>query len=278
MRNMTIDIQPISGALGAEIGGVDLAEDVGDGVISEIRAALNAHGAIFFRDQHLTPAQLVAFSERFGELQVERSPVIHRVPGHPMVELMVKEAHEITNIGEGWHTDQASRETPCMGTILYARDIPPYGGDTLFSNMAAAYEALSDGLKETLEGLSAVHSLYFLLMTQKALHGDPDGRFEHADKADSVATHPVVMRHPETGRKILYVNPGYTTHFEGWTAEESAPLLNYLFRHGQKPEFTCRFRWQVDSLAFWDNRQTWHYAANDYHGHRREMHRVVVKG
>ena len=277
MQNISIDIQPVSGALGAEIHGIDLANDVDDRVYADIRVALNEYGVIFFRDQKLDSAQLVSFCERFGELQVERSPVIKRVPGHPMVELMVKEAHEITNIGEGWHTDQASREKPCMGTVLYAREVPPYGGDTLFANMAAAYDGLSDGLKQALEGLNAVHSLLFLLMTQKALHGDPDGRFEDAHKADSVATHPVVMRHPETGRKILYVNPGYTTHFEGWTREESLPLLNYLYEHGAKPEFTCRFRWRPDSLAMWDNRQTWHYAANDYHGHRRLMHRVVIR-
>jgi taurine dioxygenase len=276
MRNISIDIQPVTSSLGAEIGGVDLAAENDDSVYADIRMALNEYGVVFFRDQKLTPDQLVAFSERFGELQVERSPVIKRLPEHPMVELMVKEPHEVTNIGDEWHTDQASREQPCMGTILYAREIPPVGGDTSWANLVAAYEALSAGLKKTLEGMRAVHSQLFLLQKQFD-KGDPDGRFKDFHKTDSQAVHPVVMRHPETGKKVLYVNPGYTHHFEGWTREESLPLLDYLFQHAAKPEFTCRFRWRPDSLAFWDNRQTWHYAANDYHGHRRLMHRVVVK-
>lgn len=276
MRNSSITLQPISGALGAEIADLDLSAEHNDATYAEIRSALNEHGVIFLRDQSLTPEQFVVFAERFGELQINRSPVISTLPGNPKVEELRKEPHEVTNIGDQWHTDQASREKPCMGTVLLAREVPPFGGDTLFINMARAYDNLSEGLKRTLDDLRAVHSLAFLL-ADAAADGDPDGRFANAHRADSEAVHPVVLRHPENGRKILYVNPGYTMRFEGWTRRESKPLLDYLYQHAQQPEFGCRFRWRPGSMAFWDNRQTWHYAVNDYHGHRRVMHRIVIK-
>jgi taurine dioxygenase len=258
MRNSSIALQPISGALGAEIVDLNLSAEHDDATYAEIRSALNEHGVIFLRDQNLTPEQFVVFAERFGKLQINRSPVISTLPGNPKVEELRKEPHEVTNIGDQWHTDQASREKPCMGTVLLAREVPPFGG-----------------LKRTLENLHAVHSLAFLL-ADAAADGDPDGRFVNAHQANSESVHPVVLRHPENGRKILYVNPGYTERFEGWTRRESKPLLDYLYQHAQLPEFGCRFRWRPGSMAFWDNRQTWHYAVNDYHGYRRVMHRIVI--
>lgn len=276
MRNGTIELEPVSAALGVEIRNVDLSQPQDARAIAEILAALNENAVIFFHDQHLTDGQFNAFGEAFGELQLNRSPVIKTIPGFPTIEEIRKEPHEVTNIGEEWHTDQAAQPHPSMGTILLAREAPPVGGDTLFINTAAVFQTLSDGLKRTLRKLRAVHSLSFLLENAAAQHGDPDGRFADAGLATAEAVHPVVTTHPETGREVLYVSPGYTVRFDGWSREESLPLLDMLYRHAERPEFQCRFRWREGSIAFWDNRQTWHYAANDYHGHRRVMHRLVV--
>jgi taurine dioxygenase len=163
--------------------------------------------------------------------------------------------------------------------MLYAREVPRTGGDTLFASMYAAYDALSDGLKSTLEGLKALHSSRHVFgPAAAARRGDLEGRFRNAEHATQDAVHPVVIRHPDTGRKALYVNPGFTLRFDGWTEEESRPLLDYLYRHAVRPEFTCRFQWREGSLAFWDNRSTWHFAVNDYHGERRLLHRITIAG
>jgi taurine dioxygenase len=167
-----------------------------------------------------------------------------------------------------------------MGSILYALEVPKTGGDTIFASMYEAYEGLSDGLKQTLEGMRAVHSSRHVFGKARAERGDDDtvGRIRNPEMANQDAVHPVVIRHPGSGRKSLYVNPGFTLHFDGWTAEESKPLLDYLYRHASQPTFTCRFRWEKGSIAFWDNRATWHCALNDYHGQRRLMHRITVEG
>jgi len=272
-----IRVAPLSAHVGAEIGGVDLAAPVPDPVMAEIRDAFGEYGVVFFRDQPLTPEQHLAFAERFAPIDINR--FFATVPGYPMIAEVRKEPEQIRNIGGGWHTDHSYDEAPALGSMLYAREVPQTGGDTLFASMYAAYDALSDGLKATLEGLRACHSSRHVFGAEAAARrGDLNGRIGNPELATQDAVHPVIIRHPETGRKALYVNPGFTLRFEGWTDEESRPLLDYLFRHAVRPEFTCRFRWREDSLALWDNRSTWHFAVNDYHGGRRLLHRITIQG
>lgn len=273
-----LDIRPLGGTVGAEIGGIDLARPLDDARVSAIRAALFAHGVIFFRDQALTPEQHVAFGERFAPINVNR--FFGHAPGYPMIAEVRKEPDQKANIGGGWHTDHSYDEVPALGSVLYAREVPEAGGDTLFASMYAAYDALSDGLKATLASMRALHSSrhVFGAAAKRLETSDLKGRIGNPELATQDATHPVVIRHPGSGRKALYVNPGFTLRFEGWTDDESRPLLDYLYRHAARPEFTCRFRWRPGSLAFWDNRATWHYALNDYHGERRLLHRITLEG
>lgn len=277
LRNRVIEVAPVASALGAEIQGVDLREDMSDATAEAIRDALGQYGVIFFRDQDLTPEQHIAFAERWGEIDTNR--FFRPVDGYPNVAEVRKEPDQTKNIGSVWHTDHSYDEAPAMGSILYAREVPDVGGDTLFANMSLAYETLSDGLKETLEGLHAWHSSRHVFGrggTSSALQKDQ--RLGNPELATQDAVHPVVIRHPTTGRKVLYVNRSFTVRFDGWTEEESKPLLDFLYRHGARPEFTCRFQWKVGSMAFWDNRATWHYAVNDYAGQRRLMHRITLQG
>ncbi len=285
MQYSTIEVRPISGALGGEIHGVDVSSPIHDEQFDEIRQAYHDFGVIFFRDQDLTPNQHIAFAERWGEININR--FFKAVDGYPMIAEVRKEPEQENNIGGGWHTDHSYDQIPAMGSILYAREVPPTGGDTMFANMYLAYEALSDGLKTTLESLNAVHSSRHVFGAQARRYQnkfngnattDLNDRIGNPELATQDAIHPVVIHHPETGRKALYVNGGFTLRFEGWTEEESKPLLSYLYQHAARPEFTCRFRWQKGSIAFWDNRATWHYALNDYPGHRRLMHRITVEG
>jgi len=276
MRNHRLDISPTSGALGAVIEGVDLAGPIDDGAIGEMREALNEHGVIFFRNQKLSPEQHIAFAERFGRIDINR--FFKAAEGYPQIAEVRKEPDQKVNIGGGWHTDHSYDQEPALGSILLARETPTRGGDTLFACMNRAYEALSDGLKQTLEGLRAVHSSRHVFGAASAYVKETSGRLGNTDAATQDAVHPVVMRHPESGKKILYVNSAFTTHFVGWTQKESAPLLNFLYEHAAHPEFQCRFQWQEGSIAFWDNRSTWHYAVNDYHGARRLMHRITIAG
>ncbi len=194
---------------------------------------------------------------------------------------MRKEPDQKANIGGGWHTDHSYDQIPAMGSILLARETPPRGGDTVFANMYSAYESLSDGLKATLDGLNSVHSsrhVFGKTARYKNRGEDLKGRLGNEDAATQDAVHPVVIRHPISRRKALFVNPGFTLRFEGWSEAESAPLLQYLYQQASRPEHTYRFQWANGSIAFWDNRATWHYAVNDYHGHRRLMHRITVEG
>lgn len=276
-----IEVAPVSGALGAEIRGVDLSQPLDEDTFAEIHRAFLDHLVIFFRDQRLTPAQHVAFGRRFGTLHVHE--FVPGLPEQPEVMEIVKDVGDSGyNFGGVWHTDVTYLEKPVLGSMLYAHEVPPYGGDTLFANMYLAYETLSEGMKRALESLRAMHSA--------AQSYSPTGR-QSADHSRSVSmkvavddtayeevAHPVVRTHPETGRKILFVNPNFTTRFEDMTVEESKPLLETLYRHQQRPEFACRFRWTKNALAFWDNRCTQHFAINDYHGFRRRMHRVTVNG
>ena len=276
MRNSRFDIRPSSPAVGAEILGVDLSQPLSAEETGDLRAALNEYGVIFFRDQELTPEQHIAFAERFAPININR--FFKSVPNYPQIAEVRKEPAQTTNIGGGWHTDHSYDLAPALGSILLAREVPDQGGDTMFASMHHAYEALSDGLKRTLEGLRAVHSSRHVFGAGSRYGKDTAGRIGNEGLATQDAVHPVVLRHPETGRKTLYVNAAFTTHFEGWTENESRPLLNYLYAHAAQPQFHTRFQWRKGSIAFWDNRATWHFAINDYHGERRLMHRITLDG
>lgn len=271
-----IEVKPLSDALGAEIGGVSLGA-LDDTAFAEIREAFSRHGVIFFRDQDISPDDHIAFAERWGRINVNR--FFKPLDSHPQIAQVIKEPDQSRNIGGDWHTDHSYDQVPAMGSILVARELPDSGGDTRFASMYAAYEALSPGLQQTLEGLRAWHSSRHVFgYSTNDLESRKDGRIANADKAVQDALHPVVITHPLSGRKALYVNGDFTVRFDGWTTEESQPLLDYLYAHGRREEFTCRFQWRPGSVALWDNRATWHSAVNDYHGQRRVMHRVTVEG
>jgi taurine dioxygenase len=217
----------------------------------------------------------MAFARRLGE-PIEY-PFVKGIAGFPQIIEVKKLEHETANFGGVWHSDTAYLDTPPMASMLLAREVPPYGGDTLFANMVLAFESLSEGLRKMLEGLKAVNSSAKADVTKtREDRIRSDGR-EAAPRAYA-AEHPVVRTHPETGRKALYVNVAHTVRFAGMTEEESAPLLEYLFRHQIRPEFTCRFAWRPGSIALWDNRCAQHNPVNDYHGHRRLMHRITLAG
>lgn len=269
----SVHVRPIAGALGAEIRGIDLASPLDPETITTIRNALLDHEVIFFRDQKLTPARYLDFTAKFGK-PIEY-PFVKGIEGHPEVINVLKREHETTNFGGIWHSDTTYLSEPPMGSVLLALEVPPYGGDTLFANQYLAYEALSPGLKSTLSTLKGISTS----SKADASKTREDRIKDSGHKSDVLeATHPVVRTHPETGRKSLYVNVAHTSHFEGWSEAESAPLLQYLFQHSIKPEFTCRFRWEQGSIAFWDNRCVLHNPINDYHGHRRSMWRVTLAG
>ncbi len=269
-------VMPVSGAVGAEVRGIDISRPLPSTTVAALRAALGEHGVLFFRDQQLTEAQHIAFAEQFAKININR--FFRAVEGWPQIAEVRKEPEQTKNIGGGWHTDHSYDQIPALGSVLYAREVPPSGGDTIFASMFAAYDALSDGLKRTLEGLRAVHSSRHVFGTQAKRGDELKDRLGNAEAATQDAVHPMVITHPISGKKALYVNRGFTTHIEGWTVEESKPLLEYLYQHGTRPEFSCRFNWAPGSMAFWDNRATWHLAVNDYHGHRRLMHRITLEG
>ena len=269
-----LSIEPVAGALGAEISGVDLSAPLSDDTVAALRRAWLEHLVIFFRDQPLTPAQFLAFARRFGE--AIEYPFVKGLDDYPEIIPVLKLEHERVNFGGVWHSDTAYLDVPPMASMLVAREIPPYGGDTLFANMYLAYETLSPGLQAMLEGLRAINSSAKADASRTREDRMKDSAREA--KKEYVAAHPVVRRHPETGRRALYVNVAHTVRFDGMTEEESAPLLEYLFRHQTRPEFTCRFRWRAGSIAFWDNRCAQHNAVNDYAGHRRLLHRITLAG
>jgi taurine dioxygenase len=273
--NLSLDVKPIAGAIGAEIHGVDLAAPLSDDDIQAIRDIWLEHGVVFFRDQPLAPGVFQAFAERFGE--VVEYPFVKGIPEHPMIIPVLKLPHEKHNFGGVWHTDTAYLAAPPMATMLIARELPPKGGDTLFASGYAAYEALSEGLKKTLSTLKAANCSSKAEVTKTREDRVADSATEKVNQA-LIGEHPVIRTHPETGRKSLYVNPAHTTHFVGWTEQESQPLLDFLFAHQVKPEFTCRFNWQEGSIAIWDNRCVLHNPINDYHGHKRLLHRITLKG
>ena len=268
-----IDVHPVSGALGAEITGVDISLPLDAEVVSEIRKALLNHLVIFFQNQNITPQQQLNFAEQFG-LPIEY-PQLKGLPECPLVTEVIKLEHETMNFGGVWHSDTTYLQQPPMASMLYAIEIPPYGGDTLFSNQYMAYETLSDGLKKTLSELVAVNT-----SSKPEVSMTREDRMREAGMELNIlsASHPAVRTHPETGSKALYVNKAHTTHFKDWTELESKSLLEFLFHHQVRTEFTCRFSWEKNSLAFWDNRCVQHNPVNDYQGFRRIMHRVTIAG
>ena len=241
--------------------------------MAKIRQALLDHLVIFFSAQQLTPKLLLDFAQRLGEPLAY--PQLQGLPEAPMVTAVTKLEHERVNFGGVWHTDTSYLPRPPMASVLYAVELPPYGGDTLFANQYLAYESLSAGLQLTLAGLTAVNT-----STKAAVARTREDRLRERGVETKVLTseHPVVRTHPETGRRALYVNSGHTSHFKGWSEAESQPLLEYLFQHQVQAQFTCRYRWRPGSLAIWDNRCTQHLPINDYHGYRRVMHRVTLAG
>ena len=272
-----IGVTPQSTALGAVISGIDLSKEPSKRAMAELEDAFGRYSVIFFRDQNLTPQQHIAMAERWGAINVNR--FFNPLDGYPQIAQVIKEANQKENIGGTWHTDHSYDLIPAMGSMLYAREVPTVGGDTLFSSMYLAYEALSEDMKKMLADLKAWHSSRhaFGYSVTDSEHFD-DGRLANPGQATQDALHPVVITHPLTGRKALYVNADFTVRFDGWTVEESQPILDLLYAHGARQEFTCRFHWEPGSIAFWDNRATWHYAMNDYQGHRRIMHRITLEG
>lgn len=266
---------PMSQHVGSEVTDMQLAE-LDDQGLAAIKAALADRGVLHFRDQQLSPEQHIAFAKAWGGIDV--NPFFPVNTGHPEIAEVRKAEDQTDNIGGGWHTDHSFDPVPAMGSILVARELPPAGGDTLFLSTGAAFDALSDGLKATLRTLRAFHSADHIYA--------PGGYYSRTDLAGEMrgqdvrtgAVHPVVIRHPVTGRELLYVNGAFTRHFEGWTVEESRPLLEYLYRTVPGEENQCRIEWRPGSVAIWDNRSTWHWAVNDYHGHRRVMHRITLSG
>ena len=275
MEYQHIEVTPLAGAVGALISGVRLSAALDAAVIAEIRTAWLAHGVVFFRDQPLPAGEFQAFAERFGE--VIEYPFVKGIEGHPMIIPVLKLPHERNNFGGIWHTDTAYLPQPPMATMLIAREVPPYGGDTLFASGYAAFEALSPTLQSVLLALKGVNTSSKADVTKTREDRIKEAPTEKS-KQDFVAEHPVVRTHPETGRKSIYVNFGHTARFVGMTEEESKPLLDFLFQHVCRPEFTCRFSWQGGSIALWDNRCTLHNPVNDYHGFKRLMHRVTLQG
>ena len=265
-----LKLKKLSGFVGAEISDVKLAS-LSDDSFDAIRSALFEHGVIFFRDQHLTPEQHLDFAKRWGEINVNR--FFTTVEGYPEIAEIRTKPDQAVVVGSGWHTDQSYDPAPAMASILSAQQLPDFGGDTLFASMGAAYDHLSDGLKQTLDNLNAWHTDGSFAKAENVL---PD-TFS-ADNITKPCLHPVVLKHPVTGRKALYVNGYFTTHFEGWTEEESAPLLKYLYDYSVQPPFCCRFNWSPGSVAIWENRLVQHYAAGDYLGQTRLMHRVTIEG
>lgn len=276
---MSLEIKPHQGA-GAEILGVDLM-NLKEAELNQIKAVYAEYGLVFFRDQQLNEQGHIELARKFGNINVNRFFKAH--PEYPEIAMVLKEADQETNIGGGWHTDHSYDEDPAMGSILVARDLPETGGDTWFVSMYHALDSLSEGMKSTLRGLRAVHSAKHVFGTDRGYSQSQkaeSGRIGNAAAADELRDpiHPVVIKHPLSGKEALYVNPAFTLRFDGWTAEESAPLLSYLYQQCIREDHICQFRWQPGSVAFWDNRSTWHFAQNDYQGHRREMHRITLDG
>jgi taurine dioxygenase len=278
-RTTSLTVEPVAGALGATVTGIDLTKVTETAQLDDLRRALADHLVIFLPEQELNLDDLERVTDLLGGRDV--TPFVDPLEDRPYVIRVIKEPTDVLNFANAWHSDLSYLPAPPAYTLLHAWDVPDHGGDTVWSNQYLAYETLSGGLKATLDGLSAVHSAGMAYgtgglldqvkdLTSMAIAPSPEAYAEHV--------HPVVTVHPVTGRRALYVNPVYTTRFEGWTREESHALLAHLHRHSINENFTCRLRWSVRTLAIWDNRCTMHNALNDYSGVRREMYRTSVRG
>lgn len=278
-RPTALRVEPVAGALGASVTGIDLAEVSEAAELDELRRALADFLVVFLPDQDLSLDDMERVTDLLGGRDV--TPFVDPLEDRPYVIRVIKEPTDVLNFANAWHSDLSYLPAPPAYTLLHAWEVPDHGGDTVWSNQYLAYETLSGGLKATLDGLRAVHSAgmaygtgglldQFKDLTSMAIAPSPEAYAEHV--------HPVVTVHPVTRRRALYVNPVYTTRFEGWTKEESAALLAHLHRNSINENFTCRLRWSVHTLAIWDNRCTMHNALNDYSGVRREMYRTSVKG
>jgi len=272
---MALQIKKIAGALGAEISGVNLSQGVSPDLAAELRSAWLENLVIFFRDQALDLPQFLHLGRMLGE-PVEY-PFVNGMEGYPEIIEVKKLEHETVNFGGVWHADTTYLDIPPMGTMLIARELPPYGGDTMFANQYLAYEGLSNTMQRLLVGLKGI-STSAKADVSKTREDRLKTDAKQGAKTEYQAMHPIVRTHPETGRKSLYVNIAHTAGIEGMTEAESTPLLNFLFAHQVKPEFTCRFNWRLNSIAFWDNRCAQHNPVNDYHGFRRILHRITLRG
>jgi|SRR5579871_3691574 len=274
MPRMTV--ASLTPAIGAVIGNVDLSRVLDEQEIAEIRAALLRHQVLFFEDQHLTPTQHRDFARRFGALHTH--PLYPGVPEAPELFILDNHAGNLTD-NDAWHTDVTFIETPPMGSILYAKSLPEEGGDTVWSSMKAAFEALSRPMREFLSGLDAVHDFARGFPPRRTVAANAGAeKYEKALAEHPPVLHPVVRTHPETGEDGLFVNYGFTDRIKGLRRKESEAILAMLFEHIQKPEFQVRWRWKPNAIAFWDNRVTQHYAVNDYLPHRRIMNRATILG
>lgn len=275
LKTETMQLDLLTPAVGAEISGVDLSRPIDSDTQNYLHQAFLAHHVLFFRKQQLQPQHLVTFASLFGP--VGTYPYAKPLTDHPHVIAIIKEPEQRTVFGGIWHTDSAYLEQPSLGSVLYSREVPEIGGDTLFANTALALEHLAPEIKSGLENRRAIHSS---AKNQQKLRADhlKSGSMEAKTPEILEASHPVIRSHPETGRQSLYLSPAHTTRFEDSTISKSDPLLQRLFDHMLKDDFKCRFRWSPNTLAIWDNRCLLHYPVNDYDGHRREMLRVTIDG
>ncbi|MDH1008364.1 taurine dioxygenase [Pseudomonas nicosulfuronedens] len=272
----TLTIEPISPALGAIVSGVRLADPLDDAARRQIEQALLDHHVLFFRDQPLTPTQQANFAARFGDLHIH--PIY---PSSPEQREVIVLDTAVTDVRDNaiWHTDVTFLETPALGAVLAAKQLPPYGGDTLWASGIAAFEALSKPLQRLLDGLTATHDISKSFPQERFGATDADlARLEEARKKNPPRSHPVIRTHPVTGRKALFVSDGFTTRINELEPAESRAVLDLLFAHFARPEFTVRWRWRENDVAFWDNRVTQHYAVDDYRPQRRVMHRATILG
>ena len=273
--NDSFDVAPLTPAIGAEISGLDVAQPIPEPTLARLRAVFLERKALVFRDQQLTPESHLAFARQFGE--VDKYPFLKGIEGHPLVAPILKLPDETVNFGGLWHSDTMYLESPAAGAVLYALELPPLGGDTLFADMQLAWAELPADLRRQVKGLRVVCSSTKADVSRTREDRLRDMADESSPKAFE-SVHPAVRTHPETNEKILYVNEAHVVRFDGWTAEESEPLLRELYAHQRRPEHQCRVRWSVGAVVMWDNRSTHHYPVNDYHGHRRLLHRVSLKG
>ena len=273
---MSLDITPLSPALGAIVSGIDLRQPLDDSKQQALEQALLAHQVLFFRDQPLEPTQQAAFAARFGDLHIH--PIYPNIPEQPQV-LVLDTA--VTDVRDNaiWHTDVTFLETPALGAVLAAKQLPAYGGDTLWASSSAAFEALSKPLQRLLDGLTASHDFTRSFPLERFGNShEALERYHEVQRQHPPVIHPVVRTHPVTGRKGLFVNEGFTTRINELEPAESDALLRLLFAHSTRPEFSIRWRWQENDVAFWDNRITQHYAVDDYRPARRVMHRATILG